>query len=89
MVREPFPSVSTGVGLDFGLLPPDARLVLHSEMAEGGAIFADGIESDTLEFLGGHSVTVRRAEQGPHLIVPAKRRETKDPPGSNAAEPGG
>ena len=40
-----------------------ARLVLHSEMAEGGAIFADGIESDALEFLGGQTMTVRRAEQ--------------------------
>lgn len=71
MVREPFPSVSTGTGLDFGLLASDARLVLRSEMAEGGAIFADGIESDALEFLGGHSVTVRHAEEGLRLVVPA------------------
>ncbi|MEP7008861.1 MAG: hypothetical protein ABJC13_00910 [Acidobacteriota bacterium] len=71
MVREPFPSVSTGVALDFGLLASGARLVLHSEMAEGGAIFADGIESDALEFLGGQSVTVRRADEALHLVVPA------------------
>ena len=88
MVREPFPSVATGVDLDFGLLSPEARLVLHSEMAEGGAIFADGIESDALEFLGGHTVTVRRADRSLHLIVPVPRKETKDPPGSEAAEPG-
>jgi NAD kinase len=75
MVREPFPSVSTGVGLDFGLLPSEARLVLHSEMAEGGAIFADGIESDALEFLGGHSVTVRRADQALQLVVPDQRAD--------------
>lgn len=89
MVREPFPSVSTGVTLDFGILSPDAHLVLRSEMAEGGAIFADGIETDALEFLGGQSVAVRRAEQGLHLIVPAPRKETKDRPGSEAAEPDG
>ncbi len=71
MVREPFPSISTGVGLDFGLLPAGARLVLHSEMAEGGAVFADGIESDALEFLGGQTVTVGRAEQALQLVVPA------------------
>jgi NAD kinase len=89
MVREPFPSVSTGVGLDFGLLPSDARLVLHSEMAEGGAIFADGIETDALEFLGGHTVTVRRADQALHLVVPAERQEAKNPPGSETVGPGG
>ncbi len=72
MVREPFPSVSTGATLDFGLLAPGDGLVLHSEMAEGGAIFADGIESDALEFLGGHSVTLRRAEQALQLVVPAR-----------------
>ncbi len=71
MVREPFPSVSTGVALDFGLLAAGAVLVLHSEMAEGGAIFADGIESDALEFLGGQSVTVRRADEALNLVVPA------------------
>ncbi len=80
MVREPFPSVSTGVGLDFGLLEPDARLILHSEMAEGGAIFADGIESDALEFLGGQSVTIRRAEQALQLVVP--EHVFRDSPGS-------
>ena len=89
MVREPFPSVSTGVTLDFGLLTSGARLVLHSEMAEGGAIFADGIESDALEFLGGHSVTVRRADQGLRLVVPVTPEEKKNPPSPDAAEPGG
>lgn len=52
-VREPFPSVYTATTLDFGLLEPGERLVAHSEMAEGGVAFADGIESDALEFLGG------------------------------------
>lgn len=89
MVREPFPSVSTGVALDFGLLPSDARLVLHSEMAEGGAIFADGIESDALEFLGGQTVTLGRAEKALRLVVPVKAVEKKDPPGPDAAGPDG
>jgi NAD kinase len=89
MVREPFPSVSTGVTLDFGLLTSGARLVLHSEMAEGGAIFADGIESDALEFLGGHSVTVRRADQALRLVVPVTPAEKKNPPSPDAAVPDG
>lgn len=71
LVREPFPSVSTSTELDFGLLGPEDRLVLASEMAEDGVAFADGIETDALEFLGGQSLTLRRAEEVLRLVVPA------------------
>jgi NAD kinase len=53
------------------LLEPGERLLAHSEMAEGGVAFADGIESDALEFLGGQSLALRRAEEVLHLVVPA------------------
>ena len=73
-VREPFPSVYTETKLDFGLLEPGERLLAHSEMAEGGVAFADGIESDALEFLGGQSLALRRAAEVLHLVVPVKLR---------------
>lgn len=69
-VREPWPSRSTGAGLERGLLRGGEALGVLSEMGEGGVVFADGIESDFLEFLEGHSVSVRLAEHCLNLIVP-------------------
>jgi hypothetical protein len=62
-VREPFPSVYTQTGLRHGDLAADDRLNLFSEMGEGGVVFADGIESDRLEFLSGQQITVRIAPE--------------------------
>jgi hypothetical protein len=76
-VREPFPSVSTGTSLDFGLLEAQQALVVDSEMGEGGTVFADGIESDRLEFLDGHRLTIRVADRALALVVPARKRATK------------
>jgi hypothetical protein len=50
LVREPFPSVSTGTSLDGARLGEDEPLELVSEMDEGGVLFADGIEDDRVEF---------------------------------------
>jgi NAD kinase len=50
LVREPFPSVSTGTSLDGDVLGGDGALELVSEMNDGGVLFADGIEDDRLEF---------------------------------------
>jgi hypothetical protein len=70
-VREPFPSVYTGTEIDFGFVEQEQELVARSEMGYGGVIFADGIESDSLEFLYGHRVVVRIAAQRLNLVVPA------------------
>jgi len=70
-VREPFPSVYTGTELNFGILDTDAELVIYSEMGEGGVVFADGIESDRIEFVSGQHVTIRVAADTLNLIVPA------------------
>jgi hypothetical protein len=40
-------------------------------MGEGGVIFADGIESDRIEFLSGQVVTIRVAANTLNLIIPA------------------
>jgi hypothetical protein len=71
-VREPFPSVYTGTELNWGFLGVGFRLVLHSEMGQGGVIFADGIEQDYIEFLRGQVVSITIAQDTLNLVVPAK-----------------
>jgi NAD kinase len=68
-VREPWQSVSTGASLSRGWVDDNLTLNAMSEMGEGGVIFADGIESDNLEFLEGQSVTVGIAEHRLNLVV--------------------
>ncbi|MBI5366641.1 MAG: hypothetical protein HZA54_06365 [Planctomycetes bacterium] len=68
-VREPWPSVATGAELDFGELADGAELTLTSELGEGSVIFADGIESDWVEFLDGQTVRVGVAGETLNLVV--------------------
>ncbi|MSP54196.1 MAG: hypothetical protein EXR69_01090 [Myxococcales bacterium] len=68
-VREPFPSVATGVDLDGGALLLGQKLTITSEMSEGGVIFGDGIEGDAVDFLSGQSVVVRVADRALQLVV--------------------
>ncbi len=44
-------------------------MTLLSEMGEGGVVFADGIESDRLEFLAGHRVKMEIAPDTLNLVV--------------------
>jgi hypothetical protein len=54
-----------------GSLGPGQKLVLFSEMGEEGVVFADGIESDRLEFLSGQVVTVKISASTFNLVVAA------------------
>ncbi len=74
-VREPFPSVNTGTSLTFGILGRKRRLEVISEMGEGGVAFADGIESDRLEFLTGQTVAIKVSKQTLNLVMPADTRQ--------------
>ena len=67
-VREPFPSKSTQASLVFGMITPDAPLVISSAMASNGAIFSDGIESDYLQFNAGAIATITIADRKVNLI---------------------
>ena len=69
-MREPFPSVATGVGLDFGLLGGADELEVISEMPEDGVVFADGIERDALEFVAGQRLRIGLAPSALRLVVP-------------------
>ncbi|HWM94613.1 MAG TPA: hypothetical protein VN493_27915 [Thermoanaerobaculia bacterium] len=71
-VREPFPSVSTQTGLRHGRLAKGEHLTLVSDMGEGGVVFADGIESDRLDFLSGQRVTLGIASGTFNLVARRK-----------------
>lgn len=62
-VREAWASVATGASLVDGRLGDGERLLVTSEMNDGGTVFGDGIEADRLELPFGQTVEVSRAEQ--------------------------
>ena len=70
-MRGPWPSVSTGAALDVGTVDANTPLTIASEMSEGGVIFADGIETDRIDFVSGRRVQLRIAERRLNLVVPA------------------
>lgn len=71
-VREAFPSNATGTELTEGQLDAQTKLVVFSELDQGGVIFADGIESDALAFHWGMRLTVTTAQKSLHLVQGAK-----------------
>jgi hypothetical protein len=77
-VREPWPSSTTGTDLEFGELSEGEELLVTSELGEDGVIFADGIESDWVEFLDGQTVSITIAPGGLHLVVPASRQAPEE-----------
>jgi NAD kinase len=69
-VREPFVSKTSQAELVFGMLKEGAELVVESQMASGGVIFSDGVESDFLQFNGASIARIRVAQQVARLVVP-------------------
>jgi len=67
--REPWPSPTTGTGLQHGYIDEGRVLALVSAMNEGGVIFADGIETDRLAFNWGMTVTLGVARETLNLVV--------------------
>ena len=67
-VREPFPSVSTGISLDGGLVSRGGQLEVVSEMDDGGVVFGDGIEDDRLDFAWGMKLSIGISEQRLRLV---------------------
>jgi NAD kinase len=67
-VREAFPSIATGTDVTQGALGQADRLIVISEMNEGGVIFGDGIEADHLSFDWGVTAEVSIADKHLHLV---------------------
>jgi hypothetical protein len=68
-VREPFPSVATRTDVEQGLLREDQQLEIVSEMNDGGVVFADGIEDDSLDFSWGTRLRVGLARERLNLVL--------------------
>ncbi len=69
-VREAWPSIATGVGLTEGVIDQDERLVVTSEIEEGGVAFGDGIEHDRLSIGWGQQLTIGVASTRLRLVIP-------------------
>jgi hypothetical protein len=69
VVREPFRSRASDVRLTAGLIGAGEVLRLESHMPEGGVIFSDGVEADTLAFNSGAVAVVRAAEKKTQLAA--------------------
>ena len=60
-----------------GLIGPGERLVLESQMPDGGAIFSDGVLDDALSFDAGRVATVSAAERQAVLVLDRARTAQK------------
>lgn len=69
VVREPWPSKSTSANIVYGTIAGERILSVTSQMAEGGVIFSDGVESDYLAFTAGLTATIRVASKKAHLVA--------------------
>ena len=58
LVREPWPSQATGTKLTSGRLTRGDVLLVVSRMNEGGVVFADGMETDRLDFAWGKTLSL-------------------------------
>lgn len=68
MVREPYPSCSTGANLVFGAIEQNDKIILTSNMPVGGIIFSDGIQDDAMDFNAGMEVQIGIAPNKGELI---------------------
>jgi NAD kinase len=69
VVREPFQSKMTQIGLTAGVLAGQVKLTVESFMPTNGVIFSDGIETDFLNFNSGSIVTVGTAKEKAKLVT--------------------
>jgi NAD kinase len=69
VVREPFRSRTTDVRLTAGLVEAGDELRIESHMPDGGVIFSDGVEADTLAFNAGTVAVIRAADRKTLLVA--------------------
>ena len=69
VVREPFLSKQSEIGIGYGVITKRNRLTIESHMASKGVVFSDGIESDFINFNSGSTVEIGIAEEKASLVV--------------------
>lgn len=72
LVREAWTGPGTGTSIQHGDVDVDSPLTAVSKIQDGGILFGDGIESDSLEFNWGTKVTFAPAPQPLMLATPKK-----------------
>ncbi len=83
LVREPWPSKATAIGLTSGRLGEGDVLLVVSRMNEGGVVFADGMEGDRLDFAWGRTLTLSVDKRHLRFVpgaAPARAAETRRQP---------
>jgi len=68
LVREAFPSLTTGTELTEGCVDAGDAVEIVSEMNDGGVVFGDGIEADRIELGFGMRLSVRASDTRLHLV---------------------
>lgn len=68
VVREPFLSKLSQVGIGYGIITKENTLTIESNMPTKGVIFSDGIEYDFLKFNAGSIVEIGIADEKANLI---------------------
>lgn len=69
MVREPWPSATTGTDLVAAAIAAGHRVEVTSTMDGDGIVFGDGIETDPLPFDHGTTVTIQTATTHLNLVI--------------------
>ncbi len=69
IVREPFLSKISQIGITAGKIGRNNELILESQMPRGGVIFSDGIMTDYLDFNSGAIATIRIAKEKAVLVL--------------------
>jgi hypothetical protein len=70
VVREPFPSPTTGTSIVTGRVTPGRPLVVSSAMPDGGFIFSDGIVEKAIAWNAGSRVVVSVGDRYVQRIIP-------------------
>lgn len=70
VVREPFQSKKSQIGLTAGILTGQIKLIVESFMPTNGVIFSDGIEADFMNFNSGSIATIGTAPEKAMLVIP-------------------
>jgi len=69
VVREPFLSVKSQIGITVGAISSKDFLTIESLMPSDGVIFSDGVEADFLQFNSGAIATIGIAPETATLVV--------------------
>ena len=75
VVREPFLSQRTQVGLTLGSVRAKVPLTIESLMPDRGVIFSDGIGADHLNFNSGSIAAIGLAPEKASLVIPGRLKE--------------